>query len=197
MMRLNHGIAVLVVSALAAVSAHAQAPVGSEQITIKGGIFNPAKDPAKSVGSNWWAYGLEYNLGSSNARAVNSIEGLYTSKSETISQVGSVDVPTSYKVVSLMLNHKIRNVGKDGLALGNVLFYGVGLGVDFVHVKVNDTNTGGEGSIDKHSTVAGGNVFVGYDMASNFQVEAKYQIPFSKVEGRDLSGLSFLIGVKF
>lgn len=197
MMRLNHGLAVLAVSVLAAVAAHADAPVGSNQIMIKGGIFNPAKSPAKSVGSNWWVGGAELNLGNQNAQTVNSIEGLYQTKSDTLTQVGTVGIPTRYKVISLMLNHKIRNVGKDGLAMGNVMFYGAGVGADFVHVTVNDTNTGGEGQVDTHRTVAGANLFVGYDMASNFQIEAKYQFVLTKVEHRDLSGLQFLVGIKF
>jgi hypothetical protein len=197
MMRLNHGLAVLAVSALVLASAHAQESTFSDRITFKAGIFTPAKTPAKSVGSNWWVGGAEYSLGDPNAQKVNSIEGLYQSKSDTVSQNNAVGVPSRYKVLSLMLNHKIRNVAKDGTAVGNVLFYGAGVGANIVHVKISDTNPSGEGLIDKSRTVGGANLFIGYDMASNFQIEAKYQFTFSKVEKRDLSGLQFLVGVKF
>lgn len=197
MMRLTHGLAVLAVTALTMAAANAQAPTGNKQITFKGGIFSPAKGPVKDVSSNWWVGGVEYALGDPTARKVMSVEGLYTSKSSTIQNFGKEGVPSRYKMLSLMLNRRYRGVGDGQVALGNILFYGGGVGIDYIEAKVEDPNPGGEGSIDKKRTVPGVNLFIGYDMASNFQIEAKYQFVLDKVEGRDMSGLQFLIGLRF
>ncbi|HEY3413106.1 MAG TPA: hypothetical protein VGM51_08610 [Armatimonadota bacterium] len=198
MMRITHALALFAaVSALTTVSANAQSPSLSDQITVKGGIFTPAKGPVKDVDKNWWIGGAEYAFGNPDAQAVNSLEVLYSSKSGTVTPSGSAGIESKYKVLSFALNHKIRRVAKDTVPLGNILFYGGGIGLDYVDVKIADPNTGGEGNISKKKTVGGANLFIGYDIAANFQIEAKYQFALGKVADRDVSGPQFLLGFKF
>lgn len=197
-MRLTYAVAlVAAVSALTTVSANAQTGGLSNQLTIKGGIFMPAKGPVKDVEKNWWVGGAEYAIGDPNAQTVNSLEALYTSKSGTVTPQGQTGIESRYKVLSVSLNHKIKNMPKGSVPLGNIMFYGAGIGLDYVDVKITDPNPGGEGTISKKKTVGAANLFVGYDMAANFQIEAKYQFALSKVETRDFSGLNILLGFKF
>jgi hypothetical protein len=198
MMRLTYALALFAaVSAFTTMPAMAQTSGVSNQLTFKGGIFTPAKGPVKDIEKNWWIGGVEYALGNPDAKSANSLEVLYTSKSGVVSSSTSDDVDSSYKVLSFALNRKIRNVARETTALGNILFYGAGVGVNYVDVKVTDPNPGSTGNIDKQKMIAGANVFVGYDIAANFQVEAKYQLALSKVEGQDMSGLQILFGFKF
>ena len=197
-MRLTYALALFAaVSALTTVPANAQGASLGNQITIKGGMFNPAKGAVKDVDKNWWVGGAEYAFGNLDAQAVNSLEVLYTTKSGTITPQGQLGIDSRYKVISFALNHKIRNVPKGRAPLGNILFYGAGIGFDYVDVKITDPNPGGEGSVSKKKAVGGANFFVGYDMAANFQIEAKYQLALGKVQDRDVSGLQFLLGFKF
>ncbi|HEY3266284.1 MAG TPA: outer membrane beta-barrel protein [Armatimonadota bacterium] len=196
-MRWTLGVAALATVTMCSGSmARAADSLTGQQIVIKGGVTRPTDGDVKAVGNDWFTYGAEYQFGDPDAKAVNGIELLYTKKSDTVTNVGTLGIPTDYSMFSLMLNHKIRRPDPDGTTAGKVFFYGAGVGVDFIRVKMDDPNPGGQ-TIDDKSTVLGGNLFAGYEFSSNVQLELKYQIPFKKVNDTKFDGLQLLAGIKF
>lgn len=180
----------------ASAPARAQEPLKAAQFTIKGGLFRPSTGGPKDVGQNWLRFGAEYDFGNSNAQKVNSLELLYTSRSDEREENGFEIGSARYRLYTLMLNHKMRQANQDGVDLGNVLFYGGGLGLHFARAQF-DASDGQPGSFNENRTMAGANLFVGMELAANFQVEAKYQFGFGKLAGDRIDGLDLLVGFRF
>jgi hypothetical protein len=199
MKRFACGVAALAaLAALLAVPAMAQPedrPI-NEQIRIKGGFFHPGARETRRVGNLWWALGAEYMFNDPEANRVNSIEVLHTTARDTRTAPLQQDITERYRKYSIAVNHKVRSTsGRMGQE--NVFFYGGGAGAELVQLDVNDPNPGGEGVLDVRRTFGAANLFVGYEVAANFQIEAKYQFVFGKAAGRNMDGFMLLAGVSF
>lgn len=189
--------AVAATSAVATTSARAQSLVDQKQVTVKAGISAPTKNNVRSAGSTWLMGGVEYAFNSQDARRVGSVEVDYTAASDTHTPAQSQDIRERYRVWSLMYNYKFRRVQPYQNSPDKVLFYGAGIGADIIRAQVTDPNPGGEGDVDKRSTVGAGNLFVGYEFASNFQLEARYHIGFGSVADRKMNSIQLLAGLRF
>ena len=198
MKRLLRGVSVLAAAtAMALAPAAAQSLASNEQFIVKVGISAPTKDNVRSADTTWWMGGLEYQFGDPDAVSVNSMELDYTAGSGRHTPALEQEIRERYRTISLMFNHKVRRIRTDRFTPGNVLFYGAGVGADVVRVQVDDPNPGGEGSIRETGTLAAANVFVGYEFASNLQLEARYHLSLGDVADRKMNSFQLLAGFKF
>lgn len=200
MKRILRGLAAL--SAMASVCALMSGPVRAQGITdsnqwiVKGGVSLPREGTPKAVGSAWLTGGLEYQANDPNSRRVRSIEAIVTTADDTVRGEFAAPVPTRYTMLSLMYNYRLRQVDPSTVTLGNVLFYGAGVGAQAIWAKIDDGNPSGA-NFDDDRVFAGANVFVGYEIGANLEIQAKYQLVFGKVQGERMDALQVLVGVKF
>ncbi len=200
MKRILRGLAAL--SALASVSVLLTVPVQAQSITdpnqwiVKGGVSLPREGTPNRVSNAWLTGGLEYQAGNPNGQRVSSIEALYTTAKDDIQEEFAFPVSVKYSMLSLMYNYRIRDVNQSGIAAGNVLFYGAGVGAQAIWAKIEDENSSAN-SFDDNRLFGGANVFIGYEVGANLQVEAKYQLVFGKVQDQRMDTLQLLFGFRF
>lgn len=200
MKRILRGLAAL--SALACVCVQFAAPVRAQGVSdpnqwiVKGGVTLPREGTPKRVSSTWLTGGLEYQAGNPDGQRVSSIEALFSTANDNIQEDFAFPVSVEYSMLSLMYNYRIRQVDPSGVAIGNVLFYGAGVGAQAIWAKIQDENDS-TNNFDDDRIFAGANVFIGYEIGANLEIEAKYQMVFGKVQDQRMNTLQLLFGFKF
>lgn len=198
MKQISRGILVLAaLSAATALPARAQSLLDQHQVTVKVGANFPTRDNVRDAGTTWLMGGLEYAFNDQSARQIGSVEVDYAAIKGDRTPVLQQTIRERYHVWSLMYNYKIRRVNRHATDPGAVVFYGAGIGADLTRVKVTDPNPGGGGDLSKRNTVGAANLFVGYELASNLQLEARYHLAFGSVAERKMNSIQLLAGMRF
>lgn len=196
MTRVPRGVtALFALATLFAVPARAEL-LNPDNWIVKAGVSMPTNDLPKEARRSWFAGGLEYQIENPNAPRVSSVELLYTGVDEHISPLFQEPVSVNYKMLSLMLNQRFRKAPMGEQTIGNILFYGGGLGIQTIWADIQDPNPASTIAFDDKRTFAGANLFIGYEVAANLEIQAKYQTVFGKVNGERMDTIQLLAGLR-
>lgn len=146
-------------------------------LSVKIGAWLPIKDEIKDVsGDSIFAIEAGYVL-------QTNIE----SNSTTTLHIGYTE-RDNLRIIPVTLSETVRNP-RDVNSSGGGFYYGGGLGFYFTRLEAS-------GASNKTKPIFGGYGLVGYDINTEFFVEAKYNL-ISRYDRKNIDGLQFMVGARF